>query len=137
MIHAAMRNLEKLRDKISAVDHAPSLRRVNGFGCSLVGRYKDPEIAPLYFALYVFTAVWIPLLPVQIYVVSGDFSGYRFWATISARDFATLYPNGILKLTLSCLAESVLWVVGILVFLFLFGAVVTLMRGNYRCFWYC
>ena len=132
-----MRNLEKLRGKISPIDRAPSLRRVNGWGCSLVGRYKDPEIAPLYYALYVFTIVWIPLMPVQIYIVSGDFSGYRFWATISARDFAKLYPNGILKLAFSCLAESVLWVIGVLVFLFLFGAVVTLMRGNYRCFWYC
>jgi hypothetical protein len=101
-----MRNLEKLRGKINPVDRAPSLRRVNGWGCSLVGRYKDPEIAPLYYALYVFTVVWIPLMPVQIYIVSGDFSGYRFWATISARDFAKLYPNGILKLSFSCLAES-------------------------------
>jgi hypothetical protein len=132
-----MRNLEKLRGKISPVVHAPSLRRVNGWGCSLVGRYKDPEIEPLYYALYVFTAVWIPLMPMQIYIVSGDFTGYRFWATISARDFAKLYPNGMLKLALSCLAESVLWVIGILVVLFLFGAVVTLMRGNYRCVWYC
>jgi hypothetical protein len=80
-----MRNLEKLRGKVSPVDRAPSLLRVNGWGFSLVGRYKDLEIEPLYFALYVFTVVWIPLMPVQIYIVSGDLSGYRFWATISAR----------------------------------------------------
>ncbi len=113
------------------------MRRVNGWGCSLVGRYKDPAIAPFYYVLYVFTVVWVPLVPVQIYVVTGDFGGYRFWATISARDFAKLYPNGIFKLGLSCLAESVLWLVAVVVFLFLFGALVTLLRGNYRCFWYC
>jgi hypothetical protein len=133
---SAQRNLEKLRGKINPVVAAPSLRRINGFGCSLVGRYKDPEIAPLYYALYIFTVVWIPLVPMQIYVVTGDFTGYRFWATISARDFAKLYPNGHLKLFLSCIAESVLWLVAIVVFLFVFGAVVTLLRGNYRC-WYC
>jgi hypothetical protein len=131
-----MRNLGKLRGKITPVDHAPSLRRVNGFGCSLVGRYKDPEIAPLYFALYVFTAVWLPVMPLQIYIVSGDFAGYRFWAKISAREFASLYPNdGILRLAFSCLAESVLWIIAVLVALFLFAAVVTLIRGGHRCFW--
>jgi hypothetical protein len=132
-----MRNLEKLRGKINPVEAAPSLRRVNGFGCSLVGRYKDPEIAPLYYALYIFTVVWIPLVPMQIYIVTGGFSGYRFWATISARDFAKQYPNGLLMLGLSCIAESVLWLVAVVVFLFVFGAVVTLLRGHYRCFWYC
>jgi uncharacterized membrane protein YecN with MAPEG domain len=81
----------------------------------------------------------VPLLPIQIYVVTGDFTGYRFRATISARNFAELYPNGILKLCLSCIAESVLWLVAIVVFLFVFAAVVRLLRGNYRpgCFWYC
>lgn len=133
----AMRNLEKLRGKIVRVERAPSLRRVNGWGCAIVGRYKDPDIEPLYYALYVFTAIWIPLMPVQIYIVTDDFSGYRFWATISARDFRKLYPNGIFKLALSCIAESILWVLAVLVLLFLFGAVVTLFRGNYRCFWYC
>jgi hypothetical protein len=134
---ALMRNIEKLRDKIRPVSQAPSLRRVNGWGCSIVGRYKDPEIEPLYYALYAFTVVWIPLLPIQIYIVSGDFSGYRFWATISVHDFAKLYPNGVLRLGLSCVVESVLWVVGVVLFLLVFAGVVTLLRGNYRCFWYC
>lgn len=134
-VRAMSTNLEKLRGKLVAVDAAPSLRRVNGWGCSLVGRYKDPAIAPFYFVLHVFTIVWIPVVPLGIYLVTGDMGGYRFYATISARNFASLYPDGIPKLVGSCLMESVLWLVGVLVFLSFVAIVFTALRGHYRCFW--
>src|SRR6266478_4892146 len=123
-----MRNLEKLRGKIGPVESAPSLHRINGWGCSLVGSYVDREILPLYFALYVFTVFWIPLVPIQIYVVTIDSNaGYRFWATISARDFARLYPNGLLKLGLSCIVDSLLWLVFVVIIFFVVVSVLMLL----------
>jgi hypothetical protein len=104
------------------VEAASSLRRFNGWGCSLVGKFKDDDIAPYYFALHIFTVVWLPLIPLQIYLVSGDFSGYRFHATISRRDFARIYPSGPLSLVASCLLETVFWLIAVFGFLFVMGS---------------
>jgi len=120
----------ELRSVIKRVEVAPSLSRVNGWGCSLVGKYQDSDIAPYYFALYVFTIVWVPLIPLQIYLVSGDFSGYRFHATIRTRDFARIYPSGVASLAFSCLLETALWLLGIFAFLFVVATVLYLVGGT-------
>jgi hypothetical protein len=118
----------ELRSVLKPVEAAPSLKRVNGWGCSLVGKYRDN--APYYFALYVFTIVWLPLIPLQIYLVSGDFSGYRFHGTISTRDFSRQYPSGIASLALSCLLETALWLMGIFAFLFVLATMLYFMGGT-------
>src|SRR5260370_25793979 len=36
----------QLRPALKRVEAAPSLRRINGWGCSLVGKFKDDHISP-------------------------------------------------------------------------------------------
>jgi hypothetical protein len=112
------------------ITKAPNLWRLNGCGYTLLGSFHDPDVAPLYFSVHAFTVFWIPVCTLGIYLVraTGDRS-YQFHGTISTENFGKLYPNGVLRLAASCLLESAIWIVGILL---IFGLIALVFpHGHY------
>jgi hypothetical protein len=87
-------------------------------------------MGPLYFSVHTFTVFWIPVCAFGIYLVraTGDRS-YQFHGTISAANFGKLYPNGVPRLAASCLLESAMWIV---VILLIFGLIALVFpHGHY------
>lgn len=79
----------------TTVERAPSLRRVNGIGTTIVGTFRHPDLGNLFIGAHWFTFFFIPLLRNSLYVMADGPGGtYRFVATISSQDFAKIFPDG-------------------------------------------
>ncbi|HTB01341.1 MAG TPA: hypothetical protein VK804_12760 [Bradyrhizobium sp.] len=127
---ARQRKHRQLNSHVTPIKAAPTLWRLNGCGVTLLGLFRDPDIVPLYFSVHTFTVFWIPVCPLGIYLVraTGDRS-YQFHGTISVSNFGKLYPNGMLRLAASCLLESGIWIVAILL---IFGLIALVFpHGHY------
>jgi hypothetical protein len=127
---ARQRKHRQLNSHVTPIKAAPTLWRLNGCGLALLGLFRDPDIVPLYFSVHTFTVFWIPVCPLGIYLVraTGDRS-YQFHGTISVSNFGKLYPNGVLRLAASCLLESAIWIVAILL---IFGLIALVFpHGHY------
>ncbi|NEX93607.1 hypothetical protein [Caulobacter sp. 17J65-9] len=81
------------RIAIQPVGLIPTMRRVNGFGTTIAGRFDDPAMSPWYFKQYVFTALFVPILFGAIYAVQpGKHSNeWRFGGRVSGREFLRAY----------------------------------------------
>lgn len=101
------------------VSDAPLLRRVNGFGCSVVGHFHVKQIAPAYFTLYAIFALWIPIVPLLVYIVTREPAGYRFYGKLTIAEFCRRYgARGVLLLFGSAIVESALIIVFVLVMMY-------------------
>src|SRR5438874_861428 len=83
------------------VTQAPAMFRLNGIGCALLGRFREPVIAPRFISVYCFTFAFLPIFPIALYVVScsGDnWRVYRFHREISFKSFFSVYGWGSLRL---------------------------------------
>jgi hypothetical protein len=129
--------IDALRRRLLPVESAPLLRQLNGFGSALLGQLFDPALSPLYFTRLYLTALWLPVFPLGIYLVSHPqtkegvtlTSTYRFHARIRAADFhlecrgrlmafyAGTAVHAVAILVIACFA---LWVASWVV-LYLFG----------------
>ena len=100
-------------DVIYRVFKAPKLFRINGCGTILRGQFLDVRVIPWFFAIEMFTFLWIPLVPRRIYLVSREGIGYfKFYAEMNTKDFLSVYGwRGYFKLLRSAIGE-ILGVVG-------------------------
>lgn len=101
---------------VSPVSQPPVLRRMNGFGFTVVGRFYDKRVAPAYFTLYAFFALWIPVLPLLVYIVTYEAGGYRFHGKLSIAEFQRKYGiRATATLFASAIVESALIIVLVIV----------------------
>jgi hypothetical protein len=92
----------------------------------MLGSYKDRDISPFYhFSLLYFTVLFVPVIPIGIYLVSPASGGRtNFHAKIGFRNFAAVYPGGLTRLLLSSVAEAAIFIavigliLGFIVFVF-------------------
>jgi hypothetical protein len=116
-----------LRAGALLVESPPSLYRVNGIGTTLLGHYFDREIPPAFYTVHFFTFLWIPIIPLGIYMVKHpvDENGrqnpdrYLFLWRIPADLFDRIYPNGRAKLFGTSIAQTLFRIAGIAAILFL------------------
>lgn len=118
---------------VNPVSQPPVLRRGNGFGFAIVGRFYDKRIAPAYFTLYVFFALWVPVLPLLVYIVTNEGGGYRFYGKLSIAEFHRRYgTRATAILFATAILESALVIVLIIVILFGLGFLFSLFGGRNR-----
>ncbi len=109
--------VERLLGRMVKIEAAPTLRTVNGTGLTLAGTLLLPGIRDARIAGYWFTFLFLPLLPLRLYVVSGSYPGpYRFHGAIKFRHVYQAYGSRAVWLVASAWLQGI----GMLV---LFGAV--------------
>ena len=114
----------QIQPRLKKIVRAPPLRRVNGIGFALLGRKREIPDSPMYFKGYWFTILFIPIIPICFYVVSGGYPQYRFHASMSLFNFIRTYRLGSLFYLLSAILDSVLFLIYfILVIGFVYGVV--------------
>jgi len=86
---------------------APTLWRMNGIGSTMLGSFADPRVLPAYFSMLWLTVLFIPLVPLGVYLVrdAGPRS-FQFLGRIDATDFSRLYPGKLPRLVLSALGHA-------------------------------
>ncbi|HWX83541.1 MAG TPA: hypothetical protein VNZ48_08080 [Xanthobacteraceae bacterium] len=114
---ASPERLEELWQAIHPIQEAPSLNRSKGLGGAIVGRFRHPDLGPVFIGARFYTVMWIPIVPGGLYAMSGKRFGvtYQFYGEIKATDFMRLFPGGMSKLILSCFLETVLSLVTVTV----------------------
>ncbi|MGC1584547.1 MAG: hypothetical protein WA791_02425, partial [Rhodomicrobium sp.] len=101
---------------LKLIEEAPSLRRINGIGFCLLGTMKDEILSPKVIKMYWFTAFWIPLFPLCVYLVSGAAGdAYRVFAKMELLPFHSIYRGKLGKFYGSVFLESVLWLAVVIV----------------------
>jgi hypothetical protein len=119
---------------------APELRRVNGIGTTLLGRFGPTDVRPMYFAMTWVTVFFVPVTPTGIYLVGPsitaggrvEYTRFVFYGRIPSADLGRLYPGAILKLIGSSLLHALLFAVLLLAGLFVMGMAITLFRVAWR-----
>jgi len=77
---------------------------------------KDEILAPKVIKMYWFTAFWIPLFPLCVYLVAGAAGdAYRVFAKMELLSFHSIYRGKLGKFYGSVLLESVLWLAVVIV----------------------
>ncbi len=101
------KRLDKLRQHINPMQEVPVLRRFNGFGFCLLGTMRDELLLPGFLKVYFFTAAFIPIIPLEIYFVTGSYdSGYRFFGSLSLIKFHSIYGIRSFKIYASAIMEG-------------------------------
>ncbi len=73
----------------------------------MLGSFADPRIPPAYFSMLWLTALFIPLVPLGIYLVRDAGPGsFHFLGRIDAADFRKLYPGKMPRLVFSSLGHA-------------------------------
>jgi hypothetical protein len=129
-----------LRAGALPVERPPSLYRTNGIGTTLLGHYFDREFAPAFYTVHFFTFLWIPIIPLGIYMVKHpvDENGrqnpdrYQFLWRIPADLFDRIYPNGRTKLVGTSIVQTLFWIVGIAAIIFLLIIIKMGLRHLFR-----
>lgn len=89
---------------IQKIKRKPILRTLNGCGFRLGGALPYPYINGTRVAVYWITLLFIPIIPLSAYVISGDFRGpYKFYGKISFANIYRIYGKKSLKLIFSSL----------------------------------
>ena len=88
--------------------------RLNGCGLTLLGWLSDDRLRPHILKMHWFTLLWVPLLPLGVYVVDrGDVDQYTIYRRLSLWSFHRLYWRRLPLFYLTVATESVLWIIGI------------------------
>jgi hypothetical protein len=118
---AQARRRQALAKSIREIEEAPPLRRMNGFGVGLYGRLSDPILPGAYWKMYCISALWIPLIPLGVYLVSPDGGGFRFHRKMSLIAFHRIYARRLLLFYATVIGESLLLLVALLIVFFMLG----------------
>lgn len=106
------------------ISSAPVLRTVNGFGFRLCGTLALPGLKQQHLAAHWFVAFFLPVLPLGLYVVSGNYPGpYKFYGRVRFRIAVRAYGSRIWWLLASA------WLHGIAMLTFV-GLVVASFAGG-------
>jgi hypothetical protein len=81
---------------------------MNGFGVGLYGSLADPVLPGGYWKMYWISALWIPLIPLGVYLVSPASNGFRFHRKMSIIAFHRIYLRRLPLFYLSVVGESLL-----------------------------
>jgi hypothetical protein len=100
--------LSLLLNAPSNIEHGgPSLRRVVGCGATFLGHLSDPLFSPNYFTMHWFTALWIPIFPMGVYLVDPiGRATFRVRKRLPIRDFHRIYTGGLGSFYLGSFSES-------------------------------
>lgn len=109
--------LERIRQSLYPTD-GPRLIRWNGIGTTMLGVLRDDRLTPKYYSMLWFTLVFVPLIPIGVYLVSTpvnqhgvELNGYRFHARMNWEDFKRYYPGRAWSLVGRSLLQGVLGLV--------------------------
>jgi hypothetical protein len=124
--HDAVR-LAAISAALLPVPNAPVLRQLNGFGSALYGHFVEPSLQPAFFARLYLTALWLPVVPLGIYLVSHPRAPtgvlltnvYRFHRRMPAAEFHRLFGHRVLGFYLGALFQAIMMLVGALFVLWL------------------
>jgi hypothetical protein len=123
-----------LKQYLRPINWAPTLFRFNGIGCTVLGRFDSPEVAPAFFCVYMFTFLFLPLTPLNIYLVTGGRDGlhgsFRFYGSINMSDFAKTYPGALWRLLLSAAGHTLAMLGVFVAAIFLVALLRTMLRGH-------
>lgn len=105
---AQSKRRQALANRLRDVEYAPPLRRMNGFGVGLYGSLSDPILPGRYWKMYWISALWIPLIPLGVYLVSPVNDGFRFHRKMGLIAFHRIYARRLPLFYLSVVGESLL-----------------------------
>jgi hypothetical protein len=96
---AIVADMAHLRGLLKRVERAPALWRFNGCGTTLLGHLRPSRHNPAYFTRLFVTVLWVPIVPLGVYLVTHSLdargqpllSSYDFLAQITSRDFHRTY----------------------------------------------
>ena len=113
--------VEDLLNRVEPIESAPTLRTANGFGTRMSGSLKHPGMRGLYVSCRWFVILFLPIIPLQCYIVSGGRGpgrNYRFHGKIAWPDVVESFGTRAWWLVVSAWIEGfiVLLVVGLLIF---------------------
>jgi hypothetical protein len=107
------------------VETAPPMTRRNGIGTILLGRIRDPSLGSVRVKLLWLTILFVPVLPLRAYAVSGGIDGYRFHGAMGLWCFLNRYRWRVLPYLFTVLVEAALravLLIGLALFVSLFIA---------------
>lgn len=85
-----------------------------------------------YFKMYWFTALWVPLIPICVYLVDVPMgASYRFLKKMSLSDFHSIYSGRLGKFYLTVLGEAV---IGVIMVVIVVGCAMAIMAGGWQLF---
>ncbi len=100
-------HMAQVQTVLRPIQYAPLIWALNGCGWIMQGRYRDPLLpAEQYYALHMIAFLWLPIVPLRIYLVTERDSKCSTHASINWSDFFKLYPRGIIRLAGSCLLQG-------------------------------
>jgi hypothetical protein len=107
-------DLEHLRGLLKKVDHTPALWRLNGCGTTLLGQLQPTHHADGFFTRLFVTVLWVPIIPLGIYLVSYSldphgrprYNSFLFHAQIAPSDFHRVYHTAVFRFYLGALGHA-------------------------------
>lgn len=120
MLDQSSNRLAAISTALLPVPTAPILRQINGFGSALYGQVAEPGLQPAYFARLYLTALWLPVFPLGIYLVSHPrasngallTSTYRFHGRMPSADFHRLFGHRLLGFYFGALLQAIVMLIG-------------------------
>jgi len=122
------------------VPNAPVLRQINGFGSALYGQFLEPSFQPAYCSRLYLTALWLPIVPLGIYLVSHPraangallTSTFRFHGRIPPAEFHRFFGHRMLSFYLGAIFQAIIMLIGAFFALWLAHLAVTYLFGPAR-----
>jgi hypothetical protein len=123
--------VRQLIGNLQKVESAPALRTFNGFGFRLSGSLMLPGMNGVYISAYWFVALFLPIIPLGLYVVSGHYPGpYKFYGKLAFGDAVKAYGSRIWWLVASAWLEGAFMLVGLVVVITIVVGGMSLLRRH-------
>ncbi len=110
-----MDHLSELAAHLKPLKGGPILGRINGCGFTFLGWLRDELLEPHMLKMHWFTVLWIPIVPLGVYVVDrGDVDQYQIYRRLSLWRFHKIYWGRLTRFYLTVASESILWMIAII-----------------------
>ena len=119
---------DALLRKIQRIDSAPPLRTVNGVGVRLCGTLLIPGHPGVFISAYWLVFLFIPIVPLAFYVVSGGYPEYRFFGKLTFMDISGAYGRRAWWLVASAWIEGAGLLVVLVAVIALCAGLISLFR---------
>jgi hypothetical protein len=110
-------DLAHLGGFLKPAEKIPGLWRLNGCGTTLLGNLPATRHGIIYFTRLFVTVLWVPIMPLGVFLVSSRGNSYDFHGQISPEDFHRIYSSGIRLFYLRALGHALAMIVAIIGFL--------------------
>jgi hypothetical protein len=127
-------DIAHLRGRLKKVERAPRLWRLNGCGTTLLGHLRMSSHSNAYFTRLFITVLWVPIIPLDIFIVAQNSRSYEFLGQMTPADFHGAYRADIARFYFQILGQTLAVVGAVLGAVALIGWITTLSGVHHAFF---